>query len=958
MKAAGRSGIFLLLSVTGVLWSVETIAVPQSARRIPLAYEVDVAVAGGSTGAVAAAVAAAEQGATVFLAAPRPYLGDDVCATMRLWLEPGEQPDPGLASKLFSPGRGPFRPMHIKKTLDEALLAARVPFLYSCYVSDVLRDAEGKPAGFVIVNRAGRQAVLAKVIIDATERGAVARMAGARYGAYPAGPQKFLRIVVGGEPVSGGRKTGLFYTVEPDPKAKAAAPPAKAEILEYTLEIPMADGSFVSFARAEQIARDLTWTGAEQANTDQLFQIPPDPIRCEKPGSFKPLGVPRMYLLSGAADIPREEAERLMRPVALIELGQRIGRAAAAEALAAPPLKGVYVPSRRRAQGRGDVKEVLDGLRGFREETRYVQSPEGSIPVLGSYDVVVVGGGTSGAPAGIAAARKGARTLVVEYHYGLGGVGTLGLITSYYWGFRGGFTKEVPGERHWNPLMRAEWWRRMLRSAGAEVWFGVMGCGAYLEDGRVAGVVVATPEGRGVVLARTVIDATGNADVAAAAGAPTMYTDETELAMQGTGLPPVRLGAGYTNADFTITDETDMLDVWHLMVYAKHKYAGAFDLGQLVDTRERRRVVGDFTMTILDQMNERTYPDTISVAYSNFDTHGYTVDPYLLLEHPERKGFTVRIPYRCLLPKGLDGILVTGLGISVHRDALPLVRMQPDVQNQGYAAGLAAAMSARLGGRTRAIDIRALQKELAAIGIVPESTLREEDSYPIPEEKIAEAVADKRISVILARPEVSSPLLRKAYQAATSHEDKLAYAHILAVLGDATGLDTLIREVDSRSWDKGWNYTGMGQFGRSLSPLDELIVAMGRTRDRRAVDAIVRKARLLDASSDFSHHRAVALALEMIGDPAGADVLADLLRKPGMSGYVISDVDSARRRTGPDPNDNTTRQTSLRELALARALYRCGDKDGLGKKILNEYARDLRGHIARHVRAVLATSVR
>jgi len=77
-----------------------------------------------------------------------------------------------------------------------------------------------------------------------------------------------------------------------------------------------------------------------------------------------------------------------------------------------------------------------------------------------------------------------------------------------------------------------------------------------------------------------------------------------------------------------------------------------------------------------------------------------------------------------------------------------------------------------------------------------------------------------------------------------------------------------------------------------------------------------------------------------------------------MSGHVISDVASAGQRSGPDPNDNTTRQTSIRELALARALYRCGDKDGLGKKILTAYTQDLRGHIARHARAVLAQSVR
>jgi flavin-dependent dehydrogenase len=937
--------------------------VVESARQIPVAYEVDVAVAGGSTGAVAAAVAAAEKGARVFLAAPRPYLGEDMCATMALWLEAGETPSSSLARGLFAGEnpRGPFRPMQIKKTLDEALLAANVRFLYSTYVTDVLTDKQGKPGGLLIANRAGRQAVLAKVIIDATERGAVARMAGARFEAFPAGPQTFRRVVIGGEPKPRAdvtaRKTGLVFQVEPDPKAAAKNAPAKAEIVEYTLRIPMTDGSYASYAQAEQTARDLTHTGAELANTEQSFQVPPQRMKGARSGplaAFRPAGVARVYVLGGAADVSREEAAKLLRPVAYIEAGLQVGAAAAKDAESAAALSGVTLRAGRKPpRASGDVKETLAGVRGMGGQGATVPSTARALPVLGTYDVVVVGGGTGGAPAGIAAARQKARTLVLEYLGGLGGVGTLGLISSYYWGFRGGFTKEVPGEKNWDPLQRAEWWRRTLRDAGAEIWFGVLGCGAFVEGNRVAGVVVATPEGRGVVLAKTVIDATGNSDIAAAAGARTVHTDSSELAQQGTGLPRVRLGAQYTNTDFTIADETDMLDIWHLMVYAKNKYAGEFDIGQLVDSRERRRIVGDFTMTILDQMNARTYPDTISIAYSNFDTHGYTVDPYLLLEHPERKGFTVRIPYRCLLPQGLDGILVTGLGISVHRDAVPLTRMQPDVQNQGYAAGLAAATIARTGGGTRRLDVRALQKQLAAIGIVPESVLAEQDSYPISDDKVAEAVAARQVAVILARPEVSSPLLRQAYRKAASEADKLAYARILAVLGDATGLDTLIAALNEKAWDKGWNYTGQGQFGLSLSPVDSLIVGMGRTLDRRALDAILRKAALLDASSEFSHHRAVALALESLADPAAAGPLAALLSKPGIMGNAITTVDSARERSGANPNDNATRSISIRELELARALFRCGDHDGLGRKILMQYSQDLRGHVARHARAVL-----
>ena len=75
---------------TGCLEGSQKRAVNESERDIPVAYDVDVVVVGGTSGGVAAAVEAARNGATVFLAAQRPYLGADICGTYRLWLEPGE----------------------------------------------------------------------------------------------------------------------------------------------------------------------------------------------------------------------------------------------------------------------------------------------------------------------------------------------------------------------------------------------------------------------------------------------------------------------------------------------------------------------------------------------------------------------------------------------------------------------------------------------------------------------------------------------------------------------------------------------------------------------------------------------------------------------------------------------------------------------------------------------------
>ena len=145
----------------------------------------------------------------------------------------------------------------------------------------------------------------------------------------------------------------------------------------------------------------------------------------------------------------------------------------------------------------------------------------------------------------------------------------------------------------------------------------------------------------------------------------------------------------------------------------------------------------------------------------------------------------------------------------------------------------------------------------------------------------------------------------------------------------------------------------MGQFGPSMSPLDSHVVALGRTRDPRALSAILAKVALLDARDAFSHHRAVAMALETLGDAAAAQPLAELLRKPGMAGHATTNLHEAQAQVEPSPTATKARNDSLRELVLARALYRCGDFEGLGEKILRTYARDLRGHYARHASAVL-----
>ena len=728
---------------------------------------------------------------------------------------------------------------------------------------------------------------------------------------------------------------------------------------ECTLKIPMKDGLYASFAEAEQIARDRTFTKGLLDAADTLFQVPPD----RAGGS-----VPHVFVLGGCAPLTAAE----LRPLAFMRKGTEVGAAAARDAAL---LRGsdTHVASRGlEAAGaplpRFEVRETLNGLRPFDKDLPTVESPSSPLPVLGEYDVVVVGGGTAGAPAGIGAGRRGAKTLLVEYLYGLGGVGTLGMIGKYWYGNRVGFTSEhdkgvaelgasvhVVGKR--------EWWRRENRAAGVELWFGAMACGAVVRNGRVVGVVVATPQGRGVVLAKDVVDATGNADVAAAAGARCSFLGAGEIALQGAGLAERRLGESYINSDWGYVNDSDAVDLWLFGVRGRAGAAvGTWDISQVTDSRERRRIVGAVTVSPLDVVNGRTFPDTIAQGRSDFDSHGPSVDDICYVSEANgRKIYGVNIPYRAILPETTDGLAVVGLGISAHRDALPLMRMQPDVQNTGYAAGVAAAMASEKGTELRAIDVKVLQRHLVEKGIIPEEVLSWEDNAGVDTERWLTAVRDlgdgyKGVSIVLSDPARAVPALRDAYAKATTPSARLVYAHVLGILGDATGAETLAGQVSGRDPQITINAQGLAAFGRRMPERDSFIVALGRTRSPLALEPLLGELAKVNAGTPPAHVRALSLALEALRDPRAAAALAAALAKPGISGWARPGMAAVTPSGGFGSSPENGR--CLRELNLARALYACGDYEGVAKKILETYTADGRGVFALHARAVLGRSDR
>ena len=418
------------------------------------------------------------------------------------------------------------------------------------------------------------------------------------------------------------------------------------------------------------------------------------------------------------------------------------------------------------------------------------------LPVAATVDVLVVGGGPAGVGAAFAAARLGAKTLIVEQFNCLGGVATAGghghICFYSAWDDDTRVVGGIPFEMarrvaaagygvHTNRDFDFEVeglklvLEQMAEECGCGLLYHTFFCDTVVEAGRVIGAVIQNKGGRQLIRASRIVDCTGDGDVAAAAGCPFKVGDaetglcqpvtlmftiggvdwskvsqwRTDYKMEHvwveaqrngdmrpfqsvimgfwwTPTRPDQVGINFTHINHI--DCTKAEDLTKATIEGRkqayeclpvfRKYVPGMEHCYLISTpntvglRESRRILGAHLLTREEVVDQNTFADSIGYGSFFIDIHN-TKGPGMddKVWRPPR-GFKYQIPYRILVPQGVENLLVAGRCASCDHEALGSLRVMPQCGVMGEAAGTASVLSLRNEVPPRAVDVALLQAQL------------------------------------------------------------------------------------------------------------------------------------------------------------------------------------------------------------------------------------------------------
>ena len=357
------------------------------------------------------------------------------------------------------------------------------------------------------------------------------------------------------------------------------------------------------------------------------------------------------------------------------------------------------------------------------------------------YDVIVCGLGNSGALAALFSAENGLSVLGLERLFTVGGTTTAGGIPTWYFGCAGGRAGAVEEARRQHRRRfgceLAESGRfvleQKLRQQGVPMLLGASVCGVYLQRQKVTGVRVLTAGGIRNIACRVLMDCTGDGAVARMAGCETVFG----RAWDGLGQPysrvcRVRSGSALqtVNMDFGRVDPLDDRALSRALVFScawepsPLRQMGKFVQHMpLIGVREGRHIVSEEQLCLQDVFDGNFTAEPAFYTYSDLDKHGWDkcMESDLFADwavgaNLNAYNMSFPVPWKALIPKDFDGLLVPCRALGVDCDVAGSVRMIPDMNKTAEAAADIALLALRHGCPLKQIPYEELRSRLQASG--------------------------------------------------------------------------------------------------------------------------------------------------------------------------------------------------------------------------------------------------
>lgn len=363
-------------------------------------------------------------------------------------------------------------------------------------------------------------------------------------------------------------------------------------------------------------------------------------------------------------------------------------------------------------------------------------------------DVLVAGVGTAGALAVMAAASQGANTLGVDRLPGIGGMGTMGYVSSYYYGLDGGLHVDIDreaqaiGREHFLDRVEAKKYimENLIAEKGGRLSLETAVAGVYMEGGTVKGVSLLSGGNQWNVGCKMLIDATADSAVVTLAGCVTAtgresdgktrpFTSVKVWLHENGAITRTNHDSGYVNQydPFELSQGILQAHASQLLEEFSDEKKRVLFFAPFIGIREGRIIDAEKNITIDEVIGGLQEEEPLFYGYCDFDKHGKdhaletdALQDLYVAANLSTVCFTVPVTLHSMTPKGSRNLLVAGRHVGMDHDVASLLRMQRDMQKCGEAAGVVAALAALDGTEPQQVPYSRIKGILEETGCLTE----------------------------------------------------------------------------------------------------------------------------------------------------------------------------------------------------------------------------------------------